>query len=243
MRMDCIKLVIPCFTGEQLLWLYGAHTNDTDNNDSDRNAAYWAFAKWPGSGGYKGEMPITFASGESSWFQWKVINQLIRFNAEMYPCLRFKWRTTESNYVVVQSSGKGCYSTRIGRGGGYQIINLQDPGCTNSGTIIHEFIHGWGFWHEHTRPDRDNYVQILWDNIEYTTAAFSQFYKQTHSIQHGQYDGNSVMHYPSWGFSKNNLPTILPRAGAGFTKNDLDKQKTWMTSQDRQKLKDYYGCA
>ena len=54
---------------------------------------------------------------------------------------------------------------RIGRGGGKQIINLQDPGCTDSGTIIHEFIHGWGFWHEHARPDRDNYVQILWENI------------------------------------------------------------------------------
>ena len=36
------------FNGEQLLWLYGTDTNDTDN-DSDRNANGWAFAKWPAS--------------------------------------------------------------------------------------------------------------------------------------------------------------------------------------------------
>lgn len=41
------------FTGEQLLWLYGTNANNTDNNDSDRNAAEWAFAKWPGMGDCK----------------------------------------------------------------------------------------------------------------------------------------------------------------------------------------------
>ena len=84
---------------------------------------------------------------------------------------------------------------RIGRGGGQQIINLQDPGCTDSGTIIHEFIHGWGFWHEHARPDRDDYVKIYLDRVkDHRRNSFKkQNMEQANLI--GEYDLCSIMHY------------------------------------------------
>lgn len=34
------------------------------------------------------------------------------------------------------------------------------------GEITHEVMHILGFSHEHTRPDRDRYVTVLWDNIK-----------------------------------------------------------------------------
>ena len=57
-------------------------------------------------------------------------------------------------------------SSAVGRRGGGQRLNLA-PGCLNRhGSIMHEFLHAFGFQHEHKRADRDEYVTINWDNIK-----------------------------------------------------------------------------
>ena len=60
-----------------------------------------------------------------------------------------------------------CYSY-IGRIGGQQIMSL-DSSCYNNGqpgTVLHEFMHALGFYHEQSRYDRDNHVTINWSNIQ-----------------------------------------------------------------------------
>ncbi len=63
-------------------------------------------------------------------------------------------------------------------------------------TIVHEIGHAIGFWHEHTRPDRDEYVDVLYENIE--ERYLRNFKKLEESVIDSQgigYDYNSIMHY------------------------------------------------
>ncbi|EDO36645.1 predicted protein, partial [Nematostella vectensis] len=52
----------------------------------------------------------------------------------------------------------------VGRVGGRQEVFLG-YGCHGFGTILHELGHVIGFWHEQMRPDRDDYVEVLHQNI------------------------------------------------------------------------------
>ena len=64
--------------------------------------------------------------------------------------------------------------------------------------------------HEQSRPDRDSYVRIIWDNIK--DGLESQFRLATGSLTYDvPYDGLSVMHYGNYYFSKNGKRTIASK--------------------------------
>lgn len=57
-----------------------------------------------------------------------------------------------------------CCSFVGRRGNGPQAISIG-KNCDKFGIVVHELGHVVGFWHEHTRPDRDHHVQIVNKNI------------------------------------------------------------------------------
>ena len=57
-----------------------------------------------------------------------------------------------------------CCSFVGKRGNGPQAISIG-KNCDKFGIVVHELGHAVGFWHEHTRPDRDDWVTIFRENI------------------------------------------------------------------------------
>lgn len=49
-------------------------------------------------------------------------------------------------------------------------------GCQYLGTTMHEIGHSIGLYHEQSRPDRDRYVRIIWNNIQRSTAVVTKAY-------------------------------------------------------------------
>ena len=128
---------------------------------------------------------------------------------ENHTCIRFVPRTDQRDYVVFFPGG-GC-SSYIGRWGRNQGISLGLR-CFKDGmrATLHEIGHALGFYHEHSRPDRDEHVRIITDNIVANYESEFTKLKDSQVDSHGVgYDYNSIMHYDANLYSRNNeLGTI-----------------------------------
>ena len=72
-------------------------------------------------------------------------------------------------------------------------------------------LHAAGFWHEQSRPDRNDNVRIFWENIQNGfDDNFARYSRAEVTTLDLPYDTGSVMHYASTAFSKNGRATILP---------------------------------
>lgn len=205
--------------------------NDEENDEAD--AAL--FTRYTGSKWPYAEILFIFSPGMNS-----ELKNAVRAAAADYSrltCIRFReLRSTRGakNYLYFVAEG-GCFSY-IGMQGGRQKVSLGE-GCEHKGVAIHEMMHALGFFHEHTRRDRDQYLRINFENIKKGKESNFKMYGAKDASTLGfPYDKKSIMQYGAKAFSKNGRNTIQALEGG----DESIGQRNGLSKIDILQLKAYY---
>lgn len=205
---------------------------------SSRNA-FIQSSKWPG-----GVVPYELAWGYTQTEMSVIKSAMATITRNSGNCIKFVPRASHSAWVRIHS-GQGCWSY-MGKAWsrGAQDLSLQRSGCVHQRVVMHELLHALGFAHEQSRPDRDKYVTVYWQNIMRGMENNFERYTQSQIETFNEpYDYGSIMHYQNDAFSTNGKPTIRPSL-AGYEgweryMGRLDE----MSEGDIRKLKKYYQCS
>lgn len=157
-------------------------------------------------------------------------------------CIRFREATAEDTaYLEITANSGGCY-TAVGYHGAPQQMNLQiypiGEGCFRPGTVLHEFMHALGFYHEQSSAIRDNYIAVIEENIEPGKEFnFKKYSASVVSDYDVGYDYDSCLHYRPGAFSVNGLDTIVP-----LDRSASIGQRTGLSKKDIDKINIMYKC-
>ncbi len=184
---------------------------------------------WP-----SGRVPYIVDSTLSTALQGRINDAIAHWNNNTL--IKFVARgANDANYVrfTTSTSTVAC-SSAVGMIGGAQLIRLPD-GC-GTGPIIHEMGHAVGFWHEQERADRNQYVTILYENID---KNYASNYDQVglSGRDYGPYNFNSIMHYGPFDFSRDGLLPAMETVPAGIPIG----QRTGLSPGDLDTVQRMYG--
>ena len=151
-----------------------------------------------------------------------------------------------NNWIVFTDLNEGVASSWVGRmqRAGWQQVNLDTDwfgGVGHDlGSAIHEIMHVLGWEHTHARPDRDQYVTVLEENIQHGKRHnFNTEYSNVYNLVQRcrGYDYESIMHYSDGAFSKDGELTIVAK---NSNYQDIIGQANALSEQDIEEINDYY---
>lgn len=145
-------------------------------------------------------------------------------------CVRFVPKTEHHLEHIKFTKANVCGSTI-----GYRPNRSEPLDVTYSsyclkfpGAIQHELLHVLGLFHEQSRPDRDDYITVMWENIDPSKfmplkvmfkgekKLSAEYYQNFVKINAENvetfglpYDFKSLLHYPGNAFAKQNTNVTM----------------------------------
>ncbi|KAJ2946639.1 hypothetical protein O0L34_g12696 [Tuta absoluta] len=204
-----------------------------------RNAYTWPDTHWPNN-----TVVYEIAEGEFGPLQTAAILEGIA-DIERHSCIKFrKRRPDEGIYTLVTGGAGGCFA-HVGYWAArgvhtYNVArNTPGVGCFRHATIVHEWLHILGFFHMQSTHNRDDYVQIVEENLQPGTENNFEIYTPDMvSNLEIEYDYVSCMHYSAYAFSRNGEKTII-----ALREHEGEMgQRLYITDKDWLRLNRHYNC-
>lgn len=158
---------------------------------------------------------------------------------ESVSCFRFPTRTIEEDYIsIVKSTGCWSYLGRIGKA---QLLSL-DSECLSYPMVLHQILHVVGMNHPNSHFDRNEFITILWDNID--PGAIDNFEVSPMGIppilghRNIPYDYESILHFRPKDFAnKGGVVTMQSNYGVfeigqriDLSRDDIDTLNSYFCS-------------
>ncbi|XP_018906861.2 astacin-like metalloprotease toxin 3 [Bemisia tabaci] len=160
-------------------------------------------------------------------------------------CVRFKEWSGEPDFVFVEYNlGLRSSNAAVGRKIGQSWLRIGQQNFVKE-VILHELGHTLGLRHEHQRPDRDHYVDVLWQNIEREQRAqFEQLDKSSVNLFGEPFDFDSIMMYHDCSSSDPARPAKLQsKTGRNLKlKAGVGNLNTKLSASDVKRIQDLYRC-
>ncbi|CAF2744189.1 unnamed protein product [Lepeophtheirus salmonis] len=133
-----------------------------------------ASVRWPGN-----IVEYTFGAGYTNTSVHDMIRAAMD-HIEYQTCVKFMKTDGKTKKTTLLINGESQCSSTVGYAGLQEdywaaILSLNVTTCLQFGIIVHELMHGLGSLHEQSRPDRNEFIQVEWNNIFYWGR--NQFYK------------------------------------------------------------------
>jgi len=228
------------------------------NNEEDRNVIIDSRRKWPNN-----IVPYKISSTFDNNARLYVAKAIRAF--QRHTCIRFRDATyqdmsDDGGYIeFVRESGCWSFVGYLGKNsrkenGNSPKENGSPPssrqrvslgkGCLHTTTALHEVMHALGFSHEQSRPDRDEYLNIIWNNI--IPAKKDQYKIEKESTTYDtDYDYCSIMQYEQGSFGQvKNGKTLMTMVVKKPNKKCSDSLglTPHLTDGDIKKINKLYEC-